>query len=46
MDKIFRIMNEIRCEPDQTGISFEYGHASILSKNVHGLCATGVFRLD
>ena len=45
MDKIFRIMNEICCEPDQTGISFEYGHASIVSKNVHGLCATGVFRL-
>ena len=22
------------------------GHASIVSKNVHSLCATGVFRLD
>ena len=46
MDEICRIMNEFRCEPDQTGISFEYGHASTVSKNVHGLCATGVFRLD
>ena len=36
-------MNNFRCEPDQTGISFEYGHASTVSKNVHSLCATGVF---
>ena len=37
-------MKRIHCEPHETGIAFEYeGHASSVSKSVHGLLGCGRF---